>query len=94
MDNRVAKPFNCVCDLGKFCKYHYSAIYYEKNKNDILKKQKSKYKEKKELQKCWGLSIGNFCPFGKGGDNPSDKLVVFFGRTGFSPPSDGGVLQF
>lgn len=80
LGGETLKPKNCVCDLGKFCKYHYSAVYYEKNKSDILKKQKSKYREKKELDKCWGLSIGNFCPFGEGGDNPSDKLVVFFGR--------------
>lgn len=58
------KPANCVCDLGKFCKYHYSALYYERNKKDILAKQKNKYKEKKQKEHIWALTIGDFSPFG------------------------------
>ena len=76
-------PVNCVCDKGKFCKYHYSALYYERNKKDILTKQKEKYKEKRQKEHVWALSSGEFRPFSETVGNqatPSPKMVVFFGR--------------
>ena len=54
------KPKNCLCSQGKFCKYHYSAIYYERNKESILAKQKQKYKKKKNADKIWVLREGEF----------------------------------
>jgi hypothetical protein len=73
------KPLNCVCDMGKFCKYHYSALYYERNKKDILMKQKQKYKEARQKKNIWSLSTGKFSPFSET-DNPSPELVIFFGK--------------
>ena len=76
------KPKNCVCDKGKFCKYHYSALYYKRNKADILNKQKEKYKEKRQKEHIWSLSTGTFSPFSetKSSSTPSPSLVVYFGR--------------
>jgi hypothetical protein len=54
------KPKNCLCSAGKFCKYHYSAIYYARNKESILQKQKEKYKKKKKEDKVWVLREGPF----------------------------------
>ena len=73
------KPPNCVCDKGKFCKYHYSALYYERNKKDILMKQKQKYKETQQKKNIWTLSTGKFSPFSET-PNPSPELVIFFGK--------------
>jgi hypothetical protein len=75
----VDKPPNCVCDKGKFCKYHYSALYYERNKKDILMKQKQKYKETQQKKNIWSLSVGRFSPFSETA-NPSPELVIFFGK--------------
>ena len=80
-DDFTKVPSNCVCDKGKFCKYHYSALYYERNKKDILTKQKEKYKEKRQKEHVWALSSGEFRPFSKNDSaTPSPKMVVFFGR--------------
>ena len=54
------QPKNCLCNEGKFCKYHYSAIYYARNKESILEKQKEKYKKKKNAEKVWVLTEGHF----------------------------------
>jgi len=78
MDN---KPKNCVCDKGKFCKYHYSALYYERNKKDILNKQKKKYKEKRQKEHIWSLSTGTFNPFSETITKPpTPSMVIYFGR--------------
>jgi len=53
-------PKNCLCNEGKFCKYHYSAIYYSRNKESILEKQKKKYKKKRNAQKVWEVEEGQF----------------------------------
>ena len=79
----VVKPLNCVCDKGKFCKYHYSALYYERNKKDILMKQKQKYKETQQKKNIWSLSVGKFSPFSEAGSSPhtpTPSLVIYFGK--------------
>ena len=79
----VDKPPNCVCDKGKFCKYHYSALYYERNKKDILMKQKQKYKEARQKKNIWSLSTGKFSPFsdeGSSSHTPTPSLVIYFGK--------------
>ena len=54
------KKTSCVCDQAIFCKYHYSAIYYQMYKDKILKKQKQKYNEKVREKKRIKKEIGNF----------------------------------
>ncbi len=79
----AVKPLNCVCDKGKFCKYHYSVLYYERNKKDILMKQKKKYKEARQKKNIWSLSTGKFCPFDEAENSqhtPTPSLVIYFGK--------------
>jgi hypothetical protein len=36
-------PQPCLCPEGKFCKFHYSKIYYRLNKETILRTQREVY---------------------------------------------------
>jgi hypothetical protein len=51
---------SCVCSKGIFCKYHYSQVYYQIHRKDILQKQKDKYKEKKKNERALIIQFGKF----------------------------------
>jgi len=51
---------SCVCSKGIFCKYHYSQVYYQIHRKNILQKQKDKYREKKKQSRNMKVEWGNF----------------------------------